>query len=269
MTARYSVVQYAPDPITDERINVGVIAWDEGGIQSRFLADWRRVQAFGGGNLNFLRLFAKKLQMLTSPQLRLALEHRDGFDAQRLETIIGSWEHNIQFTPPRGSIKDARALLADVVPTFLRESALQPRPRPKRDRRAAAVLTAKVILEAVQRRIADEAERLVKKNQKLPGRVEEHAFDVVLANGRPLAAVHALSFEVSDHERLERVVDATAWLVEDVKKAHAKLPVAIFALPPWKRHRLASGRSSSFLSSRASWFPSPGWCNGRGATRAS
>lgn len=232
MTAQYTVVQYVPDPIADERINVGVISWDDVGIHCRFIADWRRVQAFGTGSLNFVRRFAGKLEMLTSAQLRLALEHGDGFDAERLEKIVGTWENNIQFTPPRGSLKDARSLLADVVPIFLRERALLPRPAPRRDRRVAAILAAKVIFDAMEKRIADQAERVVRKNEKLAGMIEEHKFDVVLANGKPLAAVHALSFETSEHERLERAVDAAAWLVEDVKKKHRELPVAVFALPP-------------------------------------
>ncbi|MGL4618228.1 MAG: DUF3037 domain-containing protein [Chroococcidiopsis sp.] len=29
MASRYSIVQYVPNPITDERINIGVVAFDD------------------------------------------------------------------------------------------------------------------------------------------------------------------------------------------------------------------------------------------------
>ena len=46
MSARYSVLQYLPDPLAGESINVGLIAWNENRVRTRFLRDWKRVQCF-------------------------------------------------------------------------------------------------------------------------------------------------------------------------------------------------------------------------------
>ena len=55
---------------------------------------------------------------------------------------------------------------------------------------------------------------------------------MVLANGRPLAAVDALSFEVRSEASLQREVDATAWALDDIRLVDEALPLAVFALPP-------------------------------------
>ena len=60
MTSHYSIVQYVPDPIADERINVGVIATGENGtVRVRFLGHWQRVHQFGRGDVSFLQEFAR------------------------------------------------------------------------------------------------------------------------------------------------------------------------------------------------------------------
>jgi hypothetical protein len=41
MPARYSVIQYLPDPATDERINFGVLAFGDGDhLYARFVRNW-------------------------------------------------------------------------------------------------------------------------------------------------------------------------------------------------------------------------------------
>ncbi len=60
MTAQYTVVKYVPDPTIGERMNFGVITWDESRMCSRFLENWHRVQAFGREDIKFLRNFARE-----------------------------------------------------------------------------------------------------------------------------------------------------------------------------------------------------------------
>ena len=40
MTSFYSVVRYVPDPIAEEAINIGVVAFKEGKLRFRFVEDW-------------------------------------------------------------------------------------------------------------------------------------------------------------------------------------------------------------------------------------
>src|SRR6266700_2867713 len=51
MPTTYTVVQYVPDPIADERLNVGVIAVSGGRARSRFLTNWRRAERFGNASV--------------------------------------------------------------------------------------------------------------------------------------------------------------------------------------------------------------------------
>jgi hypothetical protein len=62
MSSRYSVIQFIPDAIADERINIGVIAYGEGAIFVRSLQDWQRVRCFAGHDPSLLRDFVFRLQ---------------------------------------------------------------------------------------------------------------------------------------------------------------------------------------------------------------
>jgi Protein of unknown function (DUF3037) len=66
MPGYYSVVQYLPDPVTDERVNIGVITYGDGGIRCRFLRTWTRVRMFGGEDVSFLREFAAGVTQATA-----------------------------------------------------------------------------------------------------------------------------------------------------------------------------------------------------------
>jgi hypothetical protein len=120
--------------------------------------------------------------------------------------MIGTWHHTIQFTPPRGSLKDAEALLAEVGSTFLRDLPARVRRR-ARSRTTAARIAADLMFRAVQERLPNRAKELIGKNGELSGHLESHRVDVILGNGRPIAAVQALSFEGADSPSLQREVD--------------------------------------------------------------
>jgi hypothetical protein len=231
MTAHYSVAQYVPDPVSDERVNIAVVTWDERRIFARALKDWRRASAIGPHGLATIKAITNRLVEISAAQLSLTEASAARFDVSALKTMIGTWHHAIQFTPPRGSLKDAEALLAEVGPTFLRDLPARVRRR-ARSRTTAARIAADLMFRAVQERLPNRANELIGKNGELSGHLESHRVDVILGNGRPFAAVQALSFERADSPSLQREVDATAWLVEDVKRKHRTLPVAVFLLPP-------------------------------------
>ncbi|MBD2774779.1 DUF3037 domain-containing protein [Iningainema tapete] len=62
MVSRYSIIQYVPDPIADERINIGVVVFNEDAVKSRFLTNWERVRLFGMEDIDFLKDFADRVQ---------------------------------------------------------------------------------------------------------------------------------------------------------------------------------------------------------------
>jgi hypothetical protein len=242
MTAHYSVAQYVPDPVSGECVNIAVVCWDDRRIFARTLKDWRRASAIGSNGLTTIKTIANRLVELSSAQLPLLTEDTERFDVPALKSVIGTWHHAIQFSPPRGSLKDAEALLAEIAPMFLREPPAR-RLRRARSRTTAARIAADLLFRAVQERLPDQVKDLVGKNSELAGHLESHTFDVLLGNGKPLAAVQALSFEGGDSHALQKEVDATAWIIEDVRRKHKTLPVAVFLLPP-------KGASKSYMRAR-------------------
>lgn len=230
MPSKYTVVQFVPDPTTEERVNIGVMTWDHAGVRSQFLEDWRRVRAFSVGEVGFVRDIAAELAARTAAQGALPLDNLGRIDEQRMETLARKWRHCIQFTPPRGSLKNADTLLTELAPVFLRSF---PRvQRRGRTRRAAAGIAARAVATAVKHELPNQVEELVKRDETLSGHFDQHRFDIVLRNGKPLAAVHALSFEIAESERLDKEIDATAWSIDDVRKKYSQLPLAVFVLDP-------------------------------------
>jgi hypothetical protein len=109
----YVVVQYVPRPIAEERINVGVLAFAAEGdptIHRRFLADWRRVEAFGDGEIGFLRDFARDFDAR-------------GWTPDLIRRASREWAGCIQLTAPRASTLPAAELLDRIARDMLVEPA--------------------------------------------------------------------------------------------------------------------------------------------------
>lgn len=234
MTNYYCVVQYLPDPVIDERINIGVVAFGGGKVRTHFLSNWQRVRSFGG-DVKFLREFASELSRRASPELVLPELTSDRvLSHEQLQKVAERWINSVQFTPPRASLQEIGDLVQYASKRFLRE--------PKRQRRAyrgkqSAVRAAfEGIRSALQDLDETLAHELLHRKYPLEGSLEHHKFDVVVANGRPFFAAQALSFENPDAP-LETEVDAAAFAISDVRKRHRELPVAVVALPPKKRSK--------------------------------
>ena len=61
MSSFYSIAQFVPDPVTDERINIGAFAFGDGRVRCHFLSKWGRVQHFSTQDIGFLRDFARDM----------------------------------------------------------------------------------------------------------------------------------------------------------------------------------------------------------------
>jgi len=97
----YTIIQVVPDPLTDERINVGVIAFDDDGhIEHRVLNNWNRVKAFAGAaNVNPVTTSVHGIfdEALTPDVIR---------------SMTTEWRHSVQLTTPRGSLANVKSLAA-------------------------------------------------------------------------------------------------------------------------------------------------------------
>ncbi|HZD70891.1 MAG TPA: DUF3037 domain-containing protein [Actinomycetes bacterium] len=232
----YTVVQYVPDLVADERVNVGVLVFQGNLIRSHFLRSWKRVQAFGGEDVTFLRDLAQRVKEWSSDELTLpGTEPSPSLNEEALMRLTAEWRNAVQFTPPRGSVLAPDELLTDVASRFLRE---QVRQKPRfRDRPTAAKLAATKLRCALQARLGEHAKAMLKRNLRVPGALDEHLFDVTVMNGEIRLAAQALSFEGPHTPTLEREVKASAWAVDDIRNRTRELELAVVALPPRTRSK--------------------------------
>src|SRR4051794_17238730 len=109
MPARYSVIQYVPDPATDERINFGVVAFSPGEAHARFVRNWRRIGSFGP-DIAFLKEFARQVEAIAAAQVALPVD-ASPVEPEALEAVAGQWMNSIQITTPRASTLEPAQLV--------------------------------------------------------------------------------------------------------------------------------------------------------------
>ena len=228
MASRYSIVQYVPNPIADERINIGVVAFDDNDVRVQFLNHWSRVQAFGREDIHFLRDFAKRMNFAASEGLLFPGDEPDGTPKhERLKKIAQGWINSIQFTEPCGSLDNVENLLEDIAQTYLVNVVPT---KTKRNRQDAARITTSLIRTTLRSYDDKPAlKEMLKNDFPVKGSHKEHKFDAVVANGQPYFAAHGISFEVHIPESLQ---DSISWMILDVKESDTKLPIGIVALRP-------------------------------------
>ena len=214
MTAYYSIVQYVPDPIADERVNVGVLAYGDGRVRARFLSNWSRVAQFGKpDDLSALNEAASVLAAASENDIRAS---------------VSSWADVLQLSEPRGSLLSPDELIQTMAERFLRS-----KPTPVRAGRShfqAANEAKRRIKETLYLQLGKGSSKLVKSNVSMQGANARHHLDIGVGNGKLAGGIFALSFEVE--RALEREIRATAFSLEDVRQANPDLPLAVSALPP-------------------------------------
>lgn len=254
MTAHYTVVQYVPSPVADERINFGVIAWDKKEVHSRFISNWRRVKVFGKENIDFLKEFAEAVSEQTERQYSLLDDAaKNVFDVGRIEKEIGVWSNSIQFMEARGSTKPASELINDIAPLFLRT--LQKQTAPRRTRATAAALITDSLLSAANEIMPDQASDLVKRKRFVAGGHKHYRFDVVLENGAPLTAVQAISLETGDTDNIQREIESVFYEFYDVRNKYSSLPLGLFVIGRKKHQSIYRTAKAMAVDFRAEVIP--------------
>jgi hypothetical protein len=232
MTSKYSVIQYVPNPISGERINIGVLAFSQGNIHIKFVTNWARVKRFAGEDIAFLKDLAKELEESITDNLILpGLDWGPQLNEELIEKMVGKWANSVQFTELRASLKPVNDLIESLSAQFL----IQPvqKERKYRDRMTAVKITKAYLREALEERMGKEqAMHLLHIQHEIVGKYGPHMFDAVIANGVPYAAFQAVSFELPVASELDQVVDALAFKISDIRQINAELPIGILALPP-------------------------------------
>jgi hypothetical protein len=230
MASRYSVIQYVPDPIADERINVGILVFDDHRVATVFLNQWERVRCFGMEDLQFLRLFERDMQEAASLGFLFPGDEENGKPRhERLLKVANSWMNSIQFTEMRGSLATVDQLLQELPALFLKEPLVKQK-RKLRDRQGAAKLAKMSVRNVLKRQFKfQEVSKLLDPAHELMGHRQSHRFDVTVMNGKPYLSAHGISYEVASPDA---TTDAVAWMIADVRQANATVPLGILMLPP-------------------------------------
>jgi hypothetical protein len=231
MASRYSIIQYVPNPIANERINIGVIVFDEEVVKVHFLRSWERINSFGKEDTKFLRDFAKRMDESSKNGLLFPNDDPNSGQSrvERLRNVSQEWINSIQFTPPRGSIESIDNVFDYTIKAFLVDET--PVQRNMRDRQAAKKIVATSVRDVLKQRLGKRASEFLKKDAQaiVKGLSDSHKFDVSVANGRPYLAAHGVSFEVLTHKE---TLDALSWWIKDVKELNRSFPLAVVTLPP-------------------------------------
>ena len=121
MASRYSIIQYVPNPIADERINIGVIVFDEKVIKVHFLNNWERLNSFAREDTQFLHDFAYRMREASKNGLLFPNDDPNNVQSrvERLRKVARGWINSIQFTEPRGSLENIDSVFKDVISTYL------------------------------------------------------------------------------------------------------------------------------------------------------
>ena len=230
MVSRYSIIQYVPDPIADERINFGVIAFDDEQIQVRFLENWKRVHCFSSESIDFLKDFVGRMRIATASGLMVPCEDSSELTRQeRLLKISNDWQNCIQITPPRKSLGEVELVADQISGLFLKEPLPEVRST-LRDRQDAAKITKVMVREVLKKRFKPNLVKdLLNQYNELPGKRESHQFDATVMNGKPFFAVHGISFEIHPPKT---TTEAVSWMISDVRDSNTEVPLGILVLPP-------------------------------------
>jgi hypothetical protein len=230
VVSRYSIIQYVPNPVADERINIGVLAFDDDIVRVRFLSKWERVRCFNvNEDISSLKEFSLRMQKAAQQGLLFPGDQSNGVPKhEKLVEVSRGWMNSIQFTEPRGSLEDVDILLNDIAQTCLLEPVAKK--TRLRDRQAAAQVATSQIRRVLQQRYGDDkARELLRMDYPLQGGHMSHKFDVTVANGRPFFSAHGISFEVQTQEQ---TVSSLAFMIIDIKESKPEFPLAVIALPP-------------------------------------
>ncbi|MGK7930388.1 MAG: DUF3037 domain-containing protein [Microcystaceae cyanobacterium] len=228
MVSRYSIIQYIPDPIADERINIGVLLFDDYQVKVHFLNSWKRVQNFSGDNIGFLRDFAKRMERSADEGLLFPGDQETELPKhQRLLKVAQGWMNSIQFTEPRGSLQPLEDIFEEIITKFLVEP-IEP-PKKPRNRQDAARITIKKVKTATLKKLGNEGKDLIKEKYAIAGQHGEYELDIAVVNSHPYLAAQGLSFEVHPPES---VLNDLSWKIEEINKKNPDFPLAVMVLPP-------------------------------------
>lgn len=235
-TYLYSIFRYVPDPVRGEQLNIGVAVAgrDPQFFGARFLpkTQFGRLKRLGyEEDFSFIQDIAAELAAdARTPDQLIDSEVPVAWSAETLERASLEWANTIQLSAPRASIHERpEALIAALFDRYVAD------PRPRRQRARDRRWVRRRISQGFRQNLLTvhpglDFDRHVRRDERVRGDLEHHEFDFVLANGQPLQFARTLSFEAGNEKALKTEIDATAWVIDDVRRANNRLPISVLSI---------------------------------------
>ncbi len=226
--SQYSVIQYVPDPIRDERVNIGVvlICPDLRFADARITTSLRRARQLAPDrDVTFLSAVRRDLERTleefassgTQPSLPW---HPPEQAAELLRSMSGQFANSVQLTAPRGALHpDPAALLDRLHAQYVGAASAKPRAADRRRVRRAVRRELEIVGLGA----------LIRTDLRVEGKHDEYAFDIGLVNGSPKQLVTAMSLVKDDKAAVRNDLYSHAWQFEDVRDAGFRGSIALVA----------------------------------------
>jgi hypothetical protein len=234
----YSIIQVVPDPIRDERINVGVILWDDasGLVKVEVRPRARELKALAPRlDTRFLTELREQLatRLAHWPADRSISPSDRSHKALTLDDLGRESANVVQFTRPGVSSRPRDELLRHLMHRFVERQAAARHPRTFRDK---GMLKRRI---TSQFRLVGLAEKL-EKNVEVPGERARCGFDYGLRmNGVEFSlVVQALSLEARERDALDQARRELHAFWFDAGQIRAQLPVTLVAYMRGDDHEL-------------------------------
>jgi hypothetical protein len=247
MGTLFTVIQFVPDPVADERLNAGLIVYTDEVVKLHFSHNLKRLERFADTEkVEFFREFQQDL--VSRAECGTFSEH---LSRETLEQMIQKWSSLIQFTRPRGSLLDPEPLLKQITRRFLPADTESEQAANPSAGRALRSCVRQMLKDSIRSILGKKSALKVKSNIGVTGSVVEHKFSVGIVNGVPRLAAQVIAFDDKNTQesRLNRI-HSTAWTFSEILRQPAdkrpKLAVIIDetspSRPEFEEARQAFGR---------------------------
>ena len=190
------IIQYVPDSVTDERINIGVSVLADGKAVTHFLTDWTRVRNFANRDVSFLKDLVHESKK---------------WDECTVRRLSKGWLGPIQFSDPLGTLLPPEEALLDGLRRYLFERTIET--RGYRDKCTLVTSVRKNVRSVLGQFWGAKGKALLK--------CKEVAI-----------AVQGVSFEGPENKALGKEIWSTAWLILNVRKQIPDFPIGVVVAPP-------------------------------------
>jgi hypothetical protein len=228
-----STIQYVPDPIADERINIALVVISDSAARCEVITDWRRVHSFGRRTTEGLKDWVYEFKSFVEGQRPLLAPSE--LSVQLMTDWSSSWAiSSIQISKPQPVMLDFESTLSIYASRVLRLGMRQE--GANSNEKSAIISGARRALEFSLAEASNSPyiRSYVKNRVDASGRLERHPIDLgVEIDGNVYTGAYALSFRRSSPQDIERDREGILWKLSDlVNNRLSRISLAVIASPP-------------------------------------